>query len=285
MGPQLDIDLLRNFVAIAESGVMSRAAGEVGRTQAALSQQIKRLELIVEKPLLVRGARGVTLTMHGERLLVHARNILRTHDDAVAELIGESLSGSLRLGCPEDYSQVFVPPILQGFAMQHPQVLIEVVCAPTVRLLNLLDQHDLDLAIVSVPDGARSEQVLRRESFVWVGSGASDAMNHDPLQLALSEPGTLDHQAAITSLERIGRKYRIAYASASLAGLTAVVRSGQAIAVLTQHAVPSDLVTLPASHNLPALPSVGIVVQRGRGPSSRLLDRFEGHVKSVLPLL
>ncbi|MDR5880773.1 LysR family transcriptional regulator [Caballeronia sp. LZ032] len=285
MGPQLDIDLLRNFVAIAESGVMSRAAGEVGRTQAALSQQIKRLELIVEKPLLVRGARGVTLTVHGERLLVHARRILRTHDDAVAELIGESLSGSLRLGCPEDYSQVFVPPILQGFAMQHPQVLIEVVCAPTVRLLHLLDQHDLDLAIVSVPDSARSDQFLRRESFVWVGSGESDAMNHDPLQLALSEPGTLDHQAAITSLGRIGRKYRIAYASASLAGLTAVVRSGQAIAVLTQHAVPPDLVTLAVSNSLPALPSVGIVVQRGRGPSSRLLDRFEGHVKSVLPLL
>lgn len=285
MGPQLDIDLLRNFVAIAQSGVMSRAAGEVGRTQAALSQQIKRLEIMIQRPLLTRTARGVTLTMDGERLLVHAKTILRMHDEAVAELMGESLTGSLRFGCPEDFSFVFLPTLLQSFAQQHPQVLVEVVCAPSRRLLEQLEDHVLDLAIVSSPDGELRDQFLRREAFVWVGSRGGDAMNFDPLQLALSEPEALDHQVAISCLARMGRKYRIAYASGSMAGLTAVVRSGQAIAVITQAAVPPDLEVIPASSGLPVLPSIGLIIKKGRRPATRLLDRFEAHVRAVLPAL
>jgi DNA-binding transcriptional LysR family regulator len=282
---QLDVDLLRNFAAIADSGVMSRAAEQVGRTQAALSQQIKRLEMTVQQTLLIRTGRGVTLTMHGERLLAHAQKILRTHDEAVAELMGESLSGDLRFGCPDDYAQVFLPPLLQGFARQHPQVLIEVICGPTPRLLERLKDHVLDIAIVSLPDSPQRDQFLRREPFVWVGSKGGDAVNLDPLQLALSDPDTLDHLAATTTLDRVGRKYRIAYASGSVAGLSAVVRSGQAIAVLTRTAVPPDLQVLPPSSGLPPLPSVGIIVKTGRRQASRLLDRFEAHVRTVLPTL
>lgn len=281
----MDIDLLRNFAAIADSGVMSRAAEQVGRTQAALSQQIKRLEMTVQQTLLIRTGRGVTLTLHGERLLAHAQKILRTHDEAVAELMGESLSGNLRFGCPDDYAQVFLPPLLQSFARQHPQVLIEVVCGPTPRLLERLKDHVLDIAIVSLPDNPQQDQFLRREPFVWVGSKGGDAVNLDPLQLALSDLDTLDHQAATSTLDRAGRKYRIAYASGSVAGLSAVVRSGQAIAVLTRTAVPPDLQILPASSGLPALPSVGITVRKGRRQASRLLDRFEAHVRAVLPIL
>jgi DNA-binding transcriptional LysR family regulator len=281
----LDIDLLRNFAAIADSGVMSRAAEQVGRTQAALSQQIKRLEMTVQQTLLIRTGRGVTLTLHGERLLAHAQKILRTHDEAVAELMGESLSGNLRFGCPDDYAQVFLPPLLQTFARQHPQVLIEVVCGPTPRLLERLKDHVLDIAIVSLPDNPQRDQFLRREPFVWVGSKGGDAVNLDPLQLALSDPDTLDHQAATSTLDRVGRKYRIAYASGSVAGLSAVVRSGQAIAVLTRTAVPPDLQILPSSSGLPVLPSVGITVKMARRQSSRLLDRFEAHVRAVLPIL
>lgn len=264
---------------------MSRAAEQVGRTQAALSQQIKRLEMTVQQTLLIRTGRGVTLTLHGERLLAHAQKILRTHDEAVAELMGESLSGNLRFGCPDDYAQVFLPPLLQSFARQHPQVLIEVVCGPTPRLLERLKDHVLDIAIVSLPDNPQQDQFLRREPFVWVGSKGGDAVNLDPLQLALSDLDTLDHQAATSTLDRAGRKYRIAYASGSVAGLSAVVRSGQAIAVLTRTAVPPDLQILPASSGLPALPSVGITVRKGRRQASRLLDRFEAHVRAVLPIL
>ena len=159
------------------------------------------------------------------------------------------------------------------------------VCGPTPRLLERLKDHVLDIAIVSLPDSPQRDQFLRREPFVWVGSKGGDAVNLDPLQLALSDPDTLDHLAATTTLDRVGRKYRIAYASGSVAGLAAVVRSGQAIAVLTRTAVPSDLQVLPPSSGLPPLPSVGIIVKKGRRQASRLLDRFEAHVRTVLPTL
>src|SRR5690606_14831279 len=151
------------------------------------------------------------------------------------------------------------------------QVFTEVICAPTPRLLEQLENQSLDIAIVSQPDSPQRDQFLRREPFVWVGAKGSTAHTLDPLQLALSDVDTLDHQAATSRLDRIGRSYRIAYASGSMTGLTAVVRSGQAITVLTQTAVPPDLQALPLSSGLPKLPSVGITVKTGRGQSSRLL--------------
>lgn len=284
MSTRLNIDLLRNFVAIAEVRVLSRAAGRVGRTQAALSQQVKRLEAEVQQTLMIRSGRGITLTAQGERLLLHAQKILRAHDEAVGELLGVTLSGDLRVGCPDDYAHAFLPSLLRGYSDLHPQVLVEVICAPTPRLLEKIKGQMLDIAIVSEPDSPQRDQFLRREQFVWVGMKGSDAYDRDPVQLALSDPDTLDYQAATSRLERIGRNYRIAYASGSISGLIAVVRSGQAIAVLTQSAVPPDLQILPPSSGLPKLPSIGITVKTGRR-SSQLLRSFESHVRSRLPTL
>lgn len=285
MGIRLDIALLRNFVAIADASTMSRAAEQVGRTQAALSQQLKKLESAIQQPLMIRTGRGVSLTIHGERLLAHAHKILRLHDEAVAELAGESLSGRLRFGCPDDYARIFLPGLLQSFASQHPHVFIEVVCAPTPRLLERLNDQSLDIAIVSQPDSPERAQFLRCEPFVWVGGKGCDAYNRDPLPLALSDADALDHLAATESLDRAGRRYRIAYASGSVAGLGAVVRSGQAITVMTLTGVPPDLQVLPPSSGLPPLPSIGITVRTVGRKASRLLTRFEAHVRAVLPKL
>lgn len=281
----LDISLLRNFAIIAEAGVMSRAAGQVGRTQAALSQQLKKLEGELEQTLMLRTAHGVTLTANGERLLAHAYKIIRVHDEALAELSGESLSGEIRFGCPDDYALVFLPPLLLEFARLHPQVTVEVVCAPTPRLLEKIKDHALDIAIISLPDSQEPNQFLRREPLVWVGMKGGDAFSLQPLQLALSNDDTLDHQAATSTLKRANREYRIAYASGSMAGLTAVVRSGRAITVLTQTAVPPDLEVIPPSSGLPKLPSVGITLKTSGRISSSLLRNFESHLRSLLPTL
>ena len=281
----MDIALLRNFAAIAEAGVMSRAAEQVGRTQAALSQQIKKLESDLDQILMLRTAHGVTLTVDGERLLAHAYRIIRAHDEALAELSGKSLSGNISLGCPEDYARVFLPPLLREYARMHPQVLVEVVCGPTPRLMEKLDAHAVDIAIISLPDSQDEDEFLRREQFVWVGLKGGDAHSLDPLQLALSDVDTLDYHAATSTLKRAHREYRIAYASGSISGLTAVVRSGRAITVLTHTAVPPDLEIIPTSSGLPELPAVGITIRKSGRMSSRLLGSFETHVRTMLPTL
>lgn len=285
MALHLDIDLLRGFVVVAETRVLSRAAEQIGRTQAAVSMQVKRLEAATGQPLLLRTGRGVTLTLHGERLLSHARKILRAHDEAVAEMSGDRLSGGLRFGCPDDYATVLLPQLLRGFASQHPRVLIEVICAPTPRLRERLKKHNLDIALVSIPADAPANRIIRLEPLAWVASRGDDASQRDPLPIAVSDPDALDHQAATASLERAGRPYRVAYASGHIAGLLAVVRSGQAIAVLTATAVPPDLAIVPPSSLLPPLPSVGIAIEKDPHRPSRLVDAFEAHVATVLPSL
>jgi DNA-binding transcriptional LysR family regulator len=283
MNHQLDLDLLRTFTVIAETGALSRTSARVGRTQAAISLQVKRLERILDHRLLERTGRGVALTPQGTRLLTHAQRILRYHDEALAELSGRGLTGTIRFGCPDDYAVVFLPHLLRGFARAHPEVLVEVHCAHTPRLLERLERQGLDLALRSFAEGEKGVAVIRRERLVWVGAVGSSAANLSPLRLALSDPHTLDHRAARRGLEAVGRAYRVAYASASLAGLTAVVRSGQAIAVLTRTAVPEDLRVLPPESGLPSLPSVGIGLTMASERPSAVVAAFADHVRLVLP--
>lgn len=283
MKPLLDVDLLRTFVAIAETRTLGRAAARIGRTQAAVSMQVKKLEDMLAQPLLHRTGRGVTLTLHGERLLVHARTLLRQHDAAVADLSGTGLAGTLRFGCPDDYAAAFLPAILRSFAGQHPNVLVEVVCAPTPRLLTQLQQHALDLALVSTPDSEDAVPPLRREPLVWVGHRHDAAALREPLQIALSDPDTLDHRAAREQLDAAQRPYRVAYASGSMSGLLAVVRSGQAIAVLTQSAVPADLQVLAAGESLPPLPTVGLRVRFGLPRPPAVVTAFAEHLQRLVP--
>ncbi|QTO50332.1 LysR family transcriptional regulator [Burkholderia latens] len=285
MARSLDIDLLRSFVVIAEVRALSRAAARVGRTQSALSQQMRRLEEIVEQPLFQRTGRGVVLTHPGERLLVHAQRILRQHDEAMADLCGTGLSGTIRFGCPDDYAQVWLPSLLRQFSSQHPHAIVEVVCGPTPRLLEQLDKRAVDLALISLPDDGTSGAFIRREQLVWIGYPGLDAARFDPLPLALSDPDTLDHIAACEALDRAGRDYRVAYASSSLAGLIALVRSGQAFAVMTQTAVPGDLAIAAGDRGLPPLPAVAVTLKFGRKRPAHLTAAFAEHIRAVLPLL
>lgn len=244
--------------------------------------QIKRLEETIGKPLLNRGGRGVRLTREGERLLAHAQEILACHDEAAADLIGKGLSGIIRFGCPDDYASSFLPDLIRDFVGQHPNVRLEVVCASTPRLHERLKDHAIELALVSVLEGASAEPSIRAEPLVWVAKSMA-VLSIDPLPLALSDPDGLDHIHARRGLDLQGRAYRIAYASGSLTGLLAVVRSGQALAVLTRSAVPADLQILGPAHDLPALPALGIVVAFDRARPSALVAAFAAHIRAVLP--
>ncbi|WP_395371406.1 LysR family transcriptional regulator [Komagataeibacter diospyri] len=281
----LEIDLLRSFTVISDTGSLSRAALQLAKTQSALSMHVKRLEDLTGRCLLNRGGRGVTLTAHGLRLLTHARDILRAHDRALADLTGQGLTGSVRFGCPDDYAAAFLPGLVGSFTSVHPDVLIEIVCGSTQRLNRMLEQQQLDLALVSIVNPHTKHDIIRMEPLVWVGRTGFPVWNSIPLPLALTEVDTFDHQAVLKSLEHDGRKFRIAYASASLAGLTAVVRSGQAVAVLTRAAVPPDLLELGPDVGLPDLPQLGIAIAFDKVVSSDPAEQFATHIRHTLPKL
>ena len=277
----LDLILLRNFVVVARAGSISLAAPQIGRTQSALSMQMQRLEEVIGQPLFHRSGSGMRLTVAGDKLLAHAQTLLAHHDEILADMSGEGLKGALSLGCPEDYTIAFLPALLKGFCALHPNVELRLVCAPTLELRPLLARRQIDMALVSLPDVAARE-VIRPERFVWVANEAEPAiLAQDVLPLALSAPMTLDYRAACAAMDAVNRRYRVAYASNSLAGLIAIARSGHAISVLTRTAVPFDLHIVSAG--LPPLPTIGIALEFSESKPSLLATALADHVRAVLP--
>jgi DNA-binding transcriptional LysR family regulator len=281
--PILDLALLRNFVVVARAGSISVASSQIGRTQSALSMQMQRLEEMIGQPLLHRSGSGVRLTTAGEKLLAHAEAFLARHDEILADMRGTGLTGSVSFGCPEDYSIAFLPDLLRGFCAEHPNVELHMVCAPTLELRPLLHRRQIEMALVSLSDPA-SGDVIRREDFVWVANRAEpDILGQASLPLALSAPMTLDYRAACDAMEAAGRRYRVAFASSSLAGLIAIARSGHAISVLTRTAVPPDLHIVTAG--LPALPTIGIALEFADIRPSQAAEALGSHIRAVLPTL
>lgn len=279
----LDLTLLRNFAVVARTGSISVACLQVGRTQSALSMQMQRLEDLVGQPLLHRSGSGMRLTTAGERLLTHAETLLARHDEILADMRGTGLSGSVSFGCPDDYSIAFLPELLRGFCALHPDVELRMVCAPTSDLRPLLHRRQIEVALVSLADSTDSN-AIREESFVWVANETKPALvEQSVLPLALSAPVTLDYRAACEAMEAIGRRYRVAFASNSLAGLIAIARSGHAISVLTRTAVPSDLSIVTTG--LPALPKIGIAVEFADVRPTLAAKALGRHIRSVLPTL
>ena len=164
----LDIDQLRTFIAIAESGSFTRAAEVVHKTQSAVSMQMKRLEERIERPIFARDGRASKLTEDGQRLLDYARRLVKLNTETIAAFSDAALSGRVRLGVPDDYADRYLPEIMARFSRAYPEVELTVLCEPTVDLLERIDGNELDLAIVTNCESRRASETFRRERLLWV---------------------------------------------------------------------------------------------------------------------
>src|SRR6266404_1619597 len=148
MAALLDVDQLRTFVAIVETGSFTRAAEAVHKTQSAVSMQMKRLEERLDRPVFARDGRASKLTEDGERLLAYARRIVRLNIEALAAFADSELSGRVRLGVPDDYADRYLPEIMARFARAYPGVELTVSCQETIALLERIKTNEIDLAII-----------------------------------------------------------------------------------------------------------------------------------------
>ncbi|WP_426956725.1 LysR substrate-binding domain-containing protein [Muricoccus radiodurans] len=261
----IDPDLLRSFVLVAEGGSVTRAASRVGRTQSAVSMQMRRLEEALGQPLLLRGPKGLSPTPHGTWLLDRARRLLAMHDEIVTNFRTPEIAGHVRLGSPDDYALVWLPEILAAFAESHPAVEVEVICMPSTELLERFERDELDLTLYSYGN-ERSPAVgaerLWRGPLRWVGSAARPVHLMRPLPLALSHNGCIWSRAATIALERAGVSWRMAYSSASQTGTHAVVLAGLGVTVGLNASLPPGLRLLGAEDGLPELPELEIALLR-----------------------
>ncbi|MDX8457647.1 LysR substrate-binding domain-containing protein [Mesorhizobium humile] len=281
MAAPLDLNLLKTFVAVVESGSLSNAAPRVGRSQSAVSMQMQRLEETVGNQLLVRGPRTVTPNAAGEDFLIYARRLLKLSDEAWASVTRPKETGSVRLGVPDDYAAFLLPPVLSRFAEEHPLVTVELVCEQSTALVKTLAEGRLDLAIVTrLPD--QPLDVIRLERFVWVASPNHVAWQADPLPVALFEPGCAARMNVLQALGDADRSYRCTYSSASLLGLVAVVQAGLAVAGLAQRSVPPSLRIIGANEGLPVLPDLEIGILRNPLSTTPAVERLNDFLRRDL---
>lgn len=278
MNADLDTDLLRTFVAIADAGGFTRAAQLVHRTQSAVSMQMKRLEESVGKPLFERDGRSVVLTVEGETLLGYARRILKLHAEVLATLTQPDMVGAVRIGTPDDYVARFLPGILTRFAHAYPQVQVEVRCEPSFVLNEALERGELDLALVTDVNNPIEGDIVRRDPVVWATSDKHFAHEQNPLPLALFQSGCFFRHWAIKALDNLEREYRIAYTSPSINGIQAVVSAGLAVTVLAQSILPPGVRALTAAEGFPPFPQAAIVLKRAPTVRSRVIDCMARHI-------
>ncbi|WP_237216731.1 LysR family transcriptional regulator [Falsiroseomonas oryziterrae] len=264
--PGLDPDLLRAFVLIAEGGSFTRAAERVGRTQSAVSMQIRRLEETLGQPLLVRTPRGVQPTPQGMWLLERARTLLALNDEIVGNFRAPPMVGTVRLGTPDDYALNWLPGILARFAEAHPAVELEVICVNSEELAQHFVEGRLDVTLISEgqePRGVAAERVWRGP-LRWVGSPTHGLHKRDPLPLALGRPSHCCpwRNAALDALRAQGRAARVTYNSATQTGCFTVALAGLALTVSTPCTLPQGLAWLGEAEGLPPLPEMGVLLLR-----------------------
>ena len=278
----LEVDLLRAFVAVADTGGFTNAARHLHRTQSAVSMQVRRLEETVGSRVFDRNGRAVKLTGKGEILLSHARRMLRINEEAVSELVTPTVEGRVRLGIPDGYGTYFLPRLLSSFSQAHPRVQLEVVCEMTAEMLAALAADDLDLALVVRDPAYPAGEVLWSESIVWAGSEEQLVHEEDPLPLALFPQGCVLRARALRALDTSGRRWRIAYCSPSLAAVQAAVLAGLGVAVLGASTLLPRMRALGPDEQFPPLPSSEIELHTAPGEPSEVATRLSEHIVQQL---
>ena len=273
----LDIALLRAFVAVADHRSVTAASQSLHLTQGAVSQQIARLEAISGRPLLKRGRRGMSLTSAGEHLLENARRLLALNDEVWTDISGGTVGGVVRLGAPYDLVGTPLTPVLKAFCTACPQVELSLVCRSSPELARDLASGQIDLAVLEEPVESATGECLAVDRLLWAGARGGTAYARTPLPLTLVAETCVFKSAVLVALRGQGREWKTAFESGSLDATLATVRADLAISVWLATTIPADLTILPPKAGLPELPSYAItlhVPNRPSTPAARELARF-----------
>ena len=275
----LDMDVLRTFVTGIELGSFARAANRLGRSQSAVSTQLRKLEAQVGQTLVKKSGRGLALTTAGESLLGFAKRILELNDDALEVVRGSEIEGWVRLGLPQDLAESRLPAVLKRFTRAHPRVRVEVQVDRSAAMIERTTRGELDIALVwsDGSDGPRSEHVARFP-MTWIGPAdwpGVRGLGSEPLPLVVFAPPCQFRSAGIEALEKAGIPWRLMFTTPSLSGLWAAAEAGLGITLRTAIGRPKTLSVLdPAVTGLPALPQVSLVLHRAETQPSAAVSRL-----------
>ncbi len=282
MNQDLDIALLRTFVAIVDTGGLTSAGRKVGRTQPAITHQISRLEDLTGRTLFEDNRRKLSLTHDGEVLLEFARAMLRLNDEARGRFSIPDIAGHVTLGTPDLYASYMLPEVLESFSHAHPNVEIELRCTRSVHLHAALERNEMDIALMTNQPEFRRGELVRREPIEWVAGVGSSPELRNPLPLAVLPQGSVYRHHALEALGAAGKQWSIRSVSDSIAGLQAAVFAGLAVSVFPRCAIVPNVRCLGEADGLPRLPAIELVMHRKSQSISDAAEQLAQHITREL---
>lgn len=284
MASNIPTDLLRSFVTVVDLGGFTRAAQALGRTQPAISLQIRRLEDLLQTKLIRTTGRQFALTDAGVALGPYARQMLRLNDDIIAYFTEAALEGWIRVGVPTDFSHAFLLDAISAFAIRHPDVRIEIESLLSKDLREALAADRLDICIAAAPEDDAPYLV---ESLVvtpfWVVKETFQRTYKTPLPI-VRHPDPCEYATRMRSALRVnGHSWRTALVSRDVAGLQSAVLAGLGASALTPATLlPGMRIGRPEEGFPPLAPlRVGLFYKHaalstaGHGLAQHLLDHMQ----------
>lgn len=283
----LPTELLRTFVTVIEVESYTHAASLLGRTQPAISLQMKRLEELVGQPLVLRKGRGISLTERGEALIVHARQILRLNDLAVSQFGRDTRGSTLRIGLPVDYGVRMLQTCITRIVQDNPNIRTEIRCDLSRNLIDALRKDELDIAVGLYPGG--DQQFLHRnwlEKPVWVAAKGSTFQGVEELPLIAHPFGCVYRDRMTDALKQAKRRWRIAFSSPGIASIQQAILDGIGVSCLTGPTMMNGLYRLSQDTGLPELEPlhIGLFYRQTRLAQSghQVVNEIEMTLKEAL---
>ena len=243
---------LRAFLAVAESGGVTKAAGFLNRTQSAVSMQLKRLEESLDVSLLDRSSRTIALTTQGEQLLSYARKMVNLNDEAFGKLTSNAFEGEITLGVPHDIVYPAIPQVLQRFAAAYPRVRVHLLSSFTTKLKSQFARGEVDVILTTEDQVDAQGETLAAREIVWIGAPEGQCYKQRPLRLAF-EKRCIFRQLVQRKLDASGIPWEMAVESNSTRTIEATVSADLAVHAMLEGTAPHHCVALPTNCGLPAI--------------------------------
>ncbi|MBN2905195.1 MAG: LysR family transcriptional regulator [Rhodobacteraceae bacterium] len=276
MPRNLDLTALRSFVAVAEAGGVTRAAGFLNLTQSAVSMQLKRLEGAMGLQLLDRSARKVSLTGAGEQLLGYARRMLSLNDEVFARLTAQEFEGEIVLGVPHDIVYPAIPQVLNRFAAEYPRVKVQLLSSFTTRLKDQFARGEADIILATEGACGPGGETLTELPLIWVGAINGNAWKSRPLRLAY-EHNCIFRNRVQAALDRASIPWEMAVESESTRTIEASVSADLAVHTVIEGTEPPYVERIQHGGALPDLTTTKINLY--------VSDVSAGHVTEELAAL
>lgn len=273
----IDVALLRTFVSVVDAGSMTNAANAQNLTQAAVSQQIKRLEELFSGQLFDRSQRKVALTSMGQRLLPHAKRMVSTNDEIWSTMTAPEFDGEVNMGVPHDIFKPFMPAILRSFSRACPNVNLVLHSSATSNLLEQLYSGELDVVLTTEAEPGR--EMLLADMLVWAGMKDGQAFAQNPLPVALGHDECAFKNYALEALSKNGIDWKLSCHVGSNDPIVALLEADLGVAPFIARTVPDGLEIIP-SDQLPKLPPFYINMYLKPGLNDPAALELANHIRN-----